>query len=63
MSISGTTTSPNNQNGTSSRRSRCPITSTGGELRSDRAISEPATANITPIDGKTMLSQPQPVTW
>lgn len=46
--------------GRSSRRARLRMTAPAGRA-SERAISDPASANMTPIAGKTMLSQPTPV--
>ncbi len=42
---------------------RRPMTSTASALRSEASISEPPSANITPIEGKTNDSQPQPRPW
>lgn len=58
----GTTTARNAHIGGSSRRSLLRTTLHAG-LASDRAISEPARANMTPMEGKRMVSQAQPKRW
>ncbi len=60
--IIASTTTANAHIGGSSRRTRPRITLSAGRF-SDRAISEPASANITPIDGKRTVSQAQPNRW
>ncbi|SCE34929.1 hypothetical protein GA0115246_114962 [Streptomyces sp. SolWspMP-sol7th] len=61
-SIAGTSRAAKSHSGGSSRRSRPRITDTAGRA-SERAMSEPASANITPMEGNTTLSQAQPKTW
>lgn len=56
------TTAPNAQSGGSSRRSRPLITPSEGRFR-ERAIRDPASANITPIDGNSTDSHAQPKRW
>ena len=58
----GTMTSENAHIGGSSLRSRLRMTLPAGRA-SERAISEPARANITPMDGKRTVSQAQPKRW
>ncbi len=55
-------TAANAHKGGSRRRIRARTTAGAGRS-SERAISEPASANITPIDGKTTVSQAQPKQW
>ena len=51
--MSGTATIPNTQSGTSSLRSRCPITSTSGSCWAELAIIEPPIPNSTPHAGNS----------
>ncbi len=55
-------TSANTQRGTSSLRSRPRMTRSAGRS-SERAMSDPASANITPMDGKTSPSQGHSNVW
>ena len=52
-SMSGTATIPNTHSGTSTRRSRCPITSTSGSCCAERDIIEPPIPNSTPHAGNS----------
>lgn len=55
-------TSANTQRGISSLRSRPRMTRSAGRS-SERAMSDPASANITPMDGKTNPSQGHSNVW
>ena len=39
------------------------MTSRASPRRSDCTMSDPPSANMTPIDGNTMLIQPSPKAW
>lgn len=60
--IMTSTTALNAHSGGSRRRIRPRITLIAGRL-SERAIREPASANITPMEGKRTDSQAQPNRW
>lgn len=60
--ISGSTTALNAQSGGRSLRILPLITLSVG-LFSERAISDPASANITPIDGNSTVNHAQPNRW
>ena len=60
--MAGTKNAASTQSDGSSRRSRRPTAETP-ERSSDAAISDPASANITDMAGKTMVRNAQPVVW
>jgi len=62
MTMAGTSSAASTHSGGSRRRTRERMTSAAGRAR-DRAISDPARANITPMDGKTSVSHAQPKQW
>lgn len=62
MNIRASATALKAHSGGSRRRTRPRITLNAGRF-SERAISEPASANITPMEGKRIDSHAHPKRW